>query len=413
MKRSLLTGVFAFAAVTLFALGSALADVWFYGVTDKNPLEYQPGETMTFDLQVMQDGKALDGVAVEWTRTGDDGKTETGKATSSATEPIKIQTSITTPGFVRLVANAKVDGKNVSYNGGAGVLLDKIEGAPEPEDFDAYWAKQKERLAEVPIEVIEKVEVPSGVDGVVCYDMKIKCLGMPVSGYLAMPKDAKEKSLKAEVQFRGYSVVGASKPSYQARDKIAFQINAHGILNCQPQEYYNELNRTTLKQYAFNKEENEDPETAYFHGMALRLMRALQYVKTLPEWNGQDLVVKGGSQGGFQSILAAGLDPDVTECYPNISWCLNMSGAVKSGRLPGWFPEWTPALDYFDPVFHAKRIHCKVVSNVGLGDYTCPPSGQMIFFNNLKCPKEMTFRQGCTHGYWMPKCPAYTIKGGE
>ncbi|MBR5160464.1 MAG: hypothetical protein IKW80_02460, partial [Thermoguttaceae bacterium] len=136
MKRSLLTGVFAFAALTLFALGSALADVWFYGVTDKNPLEYQPGETMTFDLQIMQDGKALDGIEVEWKRTGDDGKTETGKATSSATEPIKIQTSITTPGFVYLIADAKVDGKNVRFNGGAGVLLDKIECAPEPQDFD-------------------------------------------------------------------------------------------------------------------------------------------------------------------------------------------------------------------------------------------------------------------------------------
>ena len=49
MKRFLLTGVLAVAAA-MFAVGSALADVWFYGVTDKNPLEYQPGETMTFDL---------------------------------------------------------------------------------------------------------------------------------------------------------------------------------------------------------------------------------------------------------------------------------------------------------------------------------------------------------------------------
>ena len=45
------------------------------------------------------------------------------------------------------------------------------------------------------------------------------------------------------------------------------------------------------------------------------------------------------------------------------------------------------------------------VGFVGLGIVTA------LLTTNFNGPKEMTFRQGCTHGYWMPKCPAYTIKG--
>ena len=41
-------------------------------------------------------------------------------------------------------------------------------------------------------------------------------------------------------------------------------------------------------------------------------MRSLDYVKSLPEWNGKVLIVKGGSQGGAQSIVAAALDNNVT-----------------------------------------------------------------------------------------------------
>ena len=34
------------------------------------------------------------------------------------------------------------------------------------------------------------------------------------------------------------------------------------------------------KTYAFDPEQNKDPEVAYFNGMVLRVKRALQYLKT-------------------------------------------------------------------------------------------------------------------------------------
>ncbi|MDO4630405.1 MAG: acetylxylan esterase [Planctomycetia bacterium] len=415
------------AVLFQFCLAAALvaANYSFFGTTDKNPLEYQPGEEMVFQLQVLDDGKPVDGVRVKWTRTGDDGETATGEAVSSATEPILVKTSLKTPGFVYLLAVAVDENgnalrrnpepqycKNVEFYGGAGVLLDKIAGAPEPEDFDAFWTRQKARLAEIPMDV-ELVPVESGSPEVACYDVKVKCVGMPVSGYLCMPKEAKEKSLGAHVSFHGYGFSSAYKPVSEGKKMIAFNINAHGYLNGQPQEYYDEMSRTTLKSYGFNNEENQNPETAYFNGMILRVIRALEFVKSRPEWNGKDLIVSGGSQGGFQCLSAAGLDADVSECRAHVAWCLDLSGHTKMNRLNGWRPGWTEALGYYDPANHAKRTKCPVYLTAGLGDYVCPPSGQMVYYNNLQAPKRLIFNQGCTHGYSMPKCPSFTLTNIE
>ncbi len=410
-----------------FVMAASLlaADLRFYGTTDKNPLEYQPGEEMVFSLQVLSDGKPADGVRFRWTRTGDDGVTEKGEAVSSDSEPTQIRTSLKTPGFVYLLACAvdengeplKREPKpkfcpNVEFYGGAGVLPEQIQGTPEPADFDAYWASQKAQLAEIPMDA-ELVPVESGDPNIHCFDVKVKCLGMPVSGYLCIPKNAEAKSLPARVSFHGYGFSSAYKPVSAGKQAIAFDVNAHGYLNGQPPEYYEEMGKTTLRGYGFNTEENQKPETAYFNGMMFRVMRALQYVKSLPEWNGKELTVSGGSQGGFQCISAAGLDPDVTECRASVAWCLDLAGHTKNGRLNGWRPAWTEALGYFDPVNHAKRCRCKMYLTAGLGDYVCPPSGQMVLFNNLNCPKELIFNQGCTHGYHMPNCESFKLTNME
>ncbi|MDO5581245.1 MAG: acetylxylan esterase [Planctomycetia bacterium] len=400
----------------LFAVSALAADsLSFYGWTDKDPLTYKPGEEMIFSLQVLNNGKPAEGIKFQWTRTGDDGIKETGKAVSLGEKAIEIKTSLKVPGFVYLFAQAlDKDGKpykrnpppkyckNVEFYGGAGVLPDQIKGAPEPADFDAFWTKQKARLAKIPMKA--KMEKVDGAKGVLCFDVKVDCIGAPVSGYFCKPENAQPKSLPAVVSFHGYGYSGSNKPLAAGRNALAFDVNAHGFLNGQPQSYYDDLAKTTLRGYGFNKKENENPETAYFNGMMLRLIRALEFIKSQPEWNGKDLVVTGGSQGGFQCISAAGLDPDVSLCRASVAWCLDLSGPSKMKRLPGWRPEWTEALGYYDPCNHAKRFKGKMYLSAGLGDYICPPSGQMVLYNNLDCPKELIFNQGCTHGYHMPKC---------
>jgi cephalosporin-C deacetylase-like acetyl esterase len=423
-----------FIAATLFLSVSILKaeskekaeskDVYsMWGTHNKPSPIYKPGEDMFFTIKVLKNDEPVDGVKVKWTRTGDDGIKEEGEFLS-AKEGVKVKASTDKPGFVRIYAMAlDKDGKRIKaptkkrgdkpifFDGGACVEPEKLQGTPEPKDFDEFWKKQKERLAAVPLKVLEMKEV-KGNDKVKAYDVKIACAGkMPVSGYLVMPKDAKPKSLPAEVAFMGYGVKGANKNLNAGKNKIYFHINAHGIENGKPNEYYDNLKKTTLKGYAFSKEENSNTETTYFNGMFLRIMRALEFVKSLPEWNGKDLRATGGSQGGLQSLAAAGLDPDVTYCYSWSPWCCDFGRTEKNRIVGRWYVKYTPALLYYDPINLVKRANPKcelsIVSN--LGDYVCPPSGVWIAYNNFPGPKTMEIRQGCEHGYRMKDYPTFKI----
>ena len=164
MKKGVLLSVIG---VALASWGASLT-----GATDKNPIGYRPGEAMTFTLT------AKGGEKVVWKRTGDDGKVEKGEAKADA--PVIVKTSLYRPGFVRLVA-ALIDasGKTIArFDGGAGVDVDKIRpDNPEPDDFDAFWARHKATLAQVPMDGATCREVPSGRDDVKLYEVSIPCAG--------------------------------------------------------------------------------------------------------------------------------------------------------------------------------------------------------------------------------------------
>ena len=136
--------------------------------------------------------------------------------------------------------------------------------------------------------------------------------------------------------------------------------------------------------------------------MALRNLRAVEYVKTLPEWNGKQLIVHGNSQGGLQTMWVAALDPQVSAAKPSIIWCCDLAGSIKQNRFCAvGRVKYTPALEYYDPVFMAKRIKKAkvVITRAGMGDYTSPPSGIAICYNNLATPdKTIKWYQGSDHG---------------
>ena len=137
--------------------------------------------------------------------------------------------------------------------------------------------------------------------------------GRPVRGYLAMPSNAAEKSLPAQISFHGAGVHSAEMPvEAELRGRIAVDINAHGIENGREEAYYENLLEHDLRSYRYDGRSSR--ETIYFRGMYRRIYRTLQFVKSLPQWDGRTLIAVGTSQGGGQALVAAGLDPDVSCC---------------------------------------------------------------------------------------------------
>ena len=432
-------------ASLLFA--GPLDKAWMKGTTDKDPLSYKPGEEMVFTVTPQNiRGDIPEGTYfLKWERTGDDGVSEKGSEPLTG-KPFVYKTRIAKPGFVRLFAEV-VDAsgqpfrrriekpavdpntpegrhalkrlrkikKNVFFDGGAAAGVDTLrQAAPEPADFDAFWARQKAELKKVPFNA-KRVEVPCDNPDVRLYALSVDCTGgMPVTGYLSIPKAAENgKRFGIHVGAFGYGVGEQFPPRHPSADAIEFKMNAHGFLLREfggTDEYYRTYGdkiKSNGYTYAFDPQQNANPETAYFRGMILRLIRAIQYLKSCPEWDGKDLRVSGGSQGGAFAIWGAGCGEGVTRVTSSVTGFCDL-GAERAGRLRGPWPRirFVEALGYFDSVNFAKRIPstCRVdIARAGLGDYTCQPSGLAILWNALKCPKTIVWVQGSEHGYVPPE----------
>ncbi len=349
-----------------------------------------------------------------WRRTGDDGRTESGRTALPTNSIGAIDVRLDFPGFVQLAVTALDDAGNVVFlpgqkrpptRFGAGVCPEAIEAEPEPPDFDAFWNRQKAKLAAEPLAADQAF---LGVtNGMRLYAVRLPCPDnvRPATGYLAIPADARPRGLSARVGFQGYGTT-PQEPDAKSWERgwIYLVINAHGYELGRDSAYYDDFFRALHEEqkgeYAFNETLNGDPETAYFHGMSLRVARTLEFVKTLPEWNGKVLEVRGSSQGGLQACWAAGLDRDISHIRIGNVWCCNLAGTRQEGRLAGNAPAFTPALAYYDPVYHARRFHAKKlrIFSAALGDEVCPPAGQALLYRNASVRnKSINWFQGASH----------------
>ncbi len=394
--------------------------------TDKSPVAYRTGEKilMTVSLDYGKQKDVMPKFFLQWTCSSDDGQMDAGMNEIAPGKDITVAATLSKPGFVRFVGILLDQyGRSFAYlNGnqrvevrldcGVGADIEKILPAgQEPADFRAFWKKQRKLLNTVPVmPVLKKLDetkfVPKKFAGKFdVWEVTVPCAGpRPVTGHLIMLKNAKEKSLPAQVSFDGYGPGAQGEaPSIEwfyiiASDKILFKINAHGYDLGQDDAYYKKF-FAERPSYAMIPEENDNPETAYFHGMALRVMRAFDFVKTLPQWDGKNLIAQGGSQGGLQAAWAGSLVPELTVCRPHVTWCCDINGTA-AGRMGGWRPDFRPGLAYYDAVFHTRYIPktCLLdIDRIGLGDYVCPPSGLAAQYNAAVCPKQALWMQNSTH----------------
>jgi cephalosporin-C deacetylase-like acetyl esterase len=275
---------------------------------------------------------------------------------------------------------------NGLYAVGAAVAPTQIPlSTPRPADFDEFWESKLTLQAKVPINPLLTL-VTTDVPGVEMSMFALDALGSKAHGYVARPAAEGKYPALIQLQYAGIYALNAHADAERAAEGwLILNVDSHDKLPSDPSgnipKNYNELG-------------NADRETSYFLSMYLRDSRVLDYLATRPDWDGKTVVLTGGSMGGQQSMVLAGLRPDkvtdVLVCVP--------SGADTNGDLHGrkaGYPYWPSdnpdamktAL-YFDPVDFASRIKAPVMAGFGFIDTVSPPAGVWTMLDQIPGPKE-------------------------
>ena len=143
----------------------------------------------------------------------------------------------------------------------------------------------------------------------------------------------------------------------------------------------------------------------YYKRVYLGCVRAVDFIFTLTEFNGTDVSVTGGSQGGALTIVTAGLDKRIkymAAMYPAL--CDNTGYLNKrAGGWPHYFKSTEPkpgeieTLGYYDVVNFARRITIPGFYTWGYNDLTCPPTSMYSAYNVITAPKELQIFQETGH----------------
>lgn len=382
------------------------SDVLWVTVPDHADWLYKTGEDAIVDVQLYKYGIPVDGATLYYAIGGDMMPSETKGSTTlkKGKATVKIGT-MKTPGFRDCVLSTTVNGVNYTHHVKVGFSPEKIQPYTKmPADFDAFWDRNLEDLKKVPLKYTMTAAPEYTTDKIDCWLVKLNTTsqGQCIYGYLFIPKGAKTNGCPIVLCPPGAGIKTIKEPLrhkyYAENGCIRFEMEIHGLNPEMTQEQFNEISK------AFNGRENgylsnglDNKDNYYMKRVYLALVRAIDFLTTLPEWDHKNIAVQGGSQGGALAIVAAGLDSRVTACVANHPALSDMAGykAGRAGGYPHFFrvdgmdtPDKLNTMAYYDVVNFAKKIKCPVYMTWGYNDNVCPPTTSYAVYNVITAPKE-------------------------
>lgn len=301
------------------------------------------------------------------------------------------------PGFLRCKATYLRDGHKYTALGTIGFDPEKIQPTVQyPSDFTQFWEKK--------LEEARKCELKPGLNRLeekCTPDVDVYQVSYSVGtarhrfyAMLAIPKG--EGKLPAVVQYPGAGIYNIDAPVWLAeKGVIAMSVGIHAIPNDLDPEIYRDLDAGALNGYpTFNMHSRD---SYYYRSVIQGAVRAIDFIETLPRFNGC-VATYGGSQGGYLSIAVASLHPAVKYLVAEFPAMSDLSGYAY-GRAGGWphmvrskanrAPEILSVLSYFDTVNFARNITVPGYYGFGFNDLTCSPTTTYSVYNVVTAPKTL------------------------
>ncbi len=372
---------------------------------------YKPGEPVTFTVAVLRDGNPVPNARIKY---------ELGP---EKMDPTKIDSmnladgrltinggTMRNAGFLRCVVSATIDDKQYRNLATAGFNPETIQPSVDnPADFSTFWNQAKADLAKIPIDARMTLLPERSTENVNVYHVNLQNFrpGTRLYGILCVPKKEGKYPALLRVPGAGVRPYGGDVATAE-KGIITLEIGIHGIpVNLDP-NVYSSLGSAALSDYpSYNL---DDRDRFYYKKVYLGCVRANDFLVSLPQYDGSNLGVTGGSQGGALSIVTAALDSRVkylAAFYPALS---DVTGYLH-GRAGGWphyfsknnmavhnTKEKLKTIGYYDVVNFARTLKVPGMYSWGFNDETCPPTSMYAAYNVITAPKSLLL--ALETGHW-------------
>lgn len=287
---------------------------------------------------------------------------------------------------------------------------------PMPADFEQFWQKALKEARKVPLDP-EYTDIPDATNDKYVTRLVRLHVGKNkwMQGYLTMPRTSHPSPLTSN-----YPIVlcppgaGSQKiyPSdyFPERGCIYMKIEIHDNNQLLGDEDYNEARKRCD---GYMSRDMESRDTYYYKDVYVGCARVVDFLCSLPQWDGKNVIVTGGSQGGALTIITAALNEKVTACapfYPALcdltgflhhragGWPKFFSGFYKDGATSISDAQAVETLQYFDVVNFARILKVPTFMSWGYNDDTCSPTSVWVAWNEISAPKQKDITP--TSGHW-------------
>lgn len=378
---------------------------------------YKTGENIKFDISVTTNNVPIKDVEIRYEISEDmmPPHVRETKVLKNGTTTIDAST-MKKAGFLRCTVYAKYNGREYKGMATAGVEPEKIQPTTTlPDDFKAFWDKGKADLAKIPLDSRMTLIPEKCTDKINAYHISVQNInGSRVYGILYIPKAPGKYPAFLKVPGAGIRPYSGDA-NIASKGVITLEIGIHGIPVNLPAEVYNDLSRGALNGYWNFNLNNKD--NYYYKRVYLGCIRAIDFIYSLPEFDGNNLVTYGGSQGGALSIVTSALDSRVKGLLAFFPALCDLTGYLhkRAGGWPHMFNN--PAYNttenietsrYYDVVNFARHINIPGFYSFGFNDIVCPPTSMYSAYNVINAPKELMLVQETGHYSFPEQWDAYT-----
>ncbi len=370
----------------------------------RGDMKYDVGEEISFDVAVYKYGQLLPGAEVSYSigpeklEPVEEGTITLDEGTISLKGAVLEQ-----PGFVRCHVTYQEGGNTYHNSGTAAVDPENIQPTTtDPDDFDEFWQGQMDALREVDLDPVITLMPDKCTAETNAYHVSYRNLSGHIYGILTVPK--KPGKYPAILQVPGAGV----RPyhgSFYDQDVICLQVGIHGVpVNFYDSDLYDNLRNGPLDGYWKANLDNRDEY--YYKRVYLGCTRAVDFIYGLPEFDGENLGVMGGSQGGALSIITAGMDDRIDYLVSYYPALCDLTGYLhdRAGGWPHLFRDEFTNTDakvetshYYDVVNFARRVNAEGFYSFGYNDNVCPPTSIYAAYNTIKAAKEISLFPDSAH----------------